>query len=298
MKISQKIKNFLKTAKENREMKRKEKLLIKTDDEELIVDSLPAQQDNSGIDIHKVVGTMQNPENMVEVVKNNLPEIMIQDRVKDTLRKLEDESVVEVIEKGKEELTEQGKIALALQAINDENKRLEVTEKNLEYLTTLETATVLGTVEESQEDKKARKIENKKIKTASEQILRMLVKYGYVNKLDIKEMAYTLKEESSKLAIIKLCLAKIKEYDAVKKRNITTKAKNKMVYDLLKETKIGASEKFQFLKESLLEKKLLTQEEHEGILQIFETEKREKEEREKQQKYNKRPRPKGGKEYE
>ena len=50
----------------------------------------------------------------------------------------------------------------------------------------------------------------------------MLVQYGHISQVDIRELTLSLKEESSKLAIIKLCLAKINQYDIDKKKNITS----------------------------------------------------------------------------
>lgn len=281
MKILDKIKQPFITARENYRAKRKEKLLIKTDDDELVVDSLPAEEDNSAINIHKVVETMEDPENMVEVVKNNLPELMEQDMVKDTMKYLKDDGVIEVIEENKKELKEQGKIALAIQAIDDTHTRLEVTEENLKHLTATETATILKSVKE-RETEKAKELENRKIKTASEQILRTLVKYGHVSQLDIKEMAHTLQEESSKLAIIKLCLATINQYDVSKSKNITAKAKRKMVYDLLNVTNVDIAEKYRFMSHSIIKDELMTEAEASEIMQDLEKEKARKEQLDKE----------------
>ncbi len=292
MEIVNKIKNLIRMIK----AKHKEKLLLKTKDDELIVSELSAEQDNSGVNIHKVLTTMQTQEGKEEVVQSNLEEIMEQNKLKDSLKDLEDTSVENVIEGKKEKLVEKGKIAVALHAIDDVDKRLEVTTGNLEHLTAQETAELLRTIKETPEEKKAKKIENKKIKTISEQLLRTLVRFGYVSEVDIIEMAYTLKEESSKLAIIKLCLAKIDEYDIVKKKNITAKAKNKMVYDLLKETKIELFEKWMFLKYSLLKEGLLTREECKNMMQMLKME--GKKQVKIDEKSEQKPREKGGSEYE
>ncbi len=298
MRIFDKITQLFVTAKEKREAKRKEKLLIETDDDELVVNLLPAEKDNFHIDIHKVVKTMQDSGNMTEVVKNNLEEIMVQDKLRDTLKELEDAHVLEVIEESKETLQEQGKIVLAIKAIDDKEKRLEATEENLKYLTTSETASVLSSVKESHETKKARELEHKKIKLASEQILRMLVKYGHVSQVDIKEMIATLQEESSKLTIIKLCLFRIKEYDSYQKRNITEEAKCKMVYNLLKMTDVDISKKYKFMNDSIMKTKLLSFSESNTVMQKLESDKNKQEKEERERMSRLKSRPKGGEEYE
>ena len=277
MKIIDRITEKLTRKRQNYKAKRKEKLLIKTDDDELIAKSLLAEEDNSAINIHKVVETMENPDSMAEVVKNNLDEIIEQDQVRHTLKRLEDEAVLNILEERAEELKEQGKMAFAIQAIDDNDKKLEAIKRNLEHLTPLETATVLQSVEE----KNVNRIENQKIKTASEQILRMLVEYGHISQLDIHEMAFSLEKEASKLLIIKLCLAKVCSYDQIKKKNITTKAKNKMVCDLLRVTNIKTSEKYKFLID-LLQNELLTQEDCENIMQELKEEKQRKANEEKE----------------
>lgn len=106
MKILDKIKQSVITAKENYRAKRKEKLLIKTDDDEFIVESLPAEEDNSGIDIHKVLETMKDPKLKAAVVKNKLKEVIEQNGVRDTLEDLEDEAVVDILEEEKQTLKE------------------------------------------------------------------------------------------------------------------------------------------------------------------------------------------------
>ena len=154
MGIVDRIRKKYRETREKYRAKQKENKLLKTKDDELVVNMLPAEEDNSKIDIHRVVKTMENPENMAEVVKNNLEELMKQDVVKDTLKHLQDEAVIDILQENKKDLEQQGKMALAIQAIDDPNKRLEIVEDNLKHLTPLETATVLKTVEEQRKEKK------------------------------------------------------------------------------------------------------------------------------------------------
>lgn len=290
MGIVDRIRKKYRETREKYRAKQKENKLLKTKDDELVVNMLPAEEDNSKIDIHRVVKTMENPENMAEVVKNNLEELMKQDVVKDTLKHLQDEAVIDILQENKKDLEQQGKMALAIQAIDDPNKRLEIVEDNLKHLTPLETATVLKTVEEQRKEKK---IENRKIKAASEQILRMLVQYGHISQVDIRELTLSLKEESSKLAIIKLCLAKINQYDIDKKKNITSRAKTKMVYEILKITNLTMEEKIKFLKESVQEEELLSGSECVDIKQDLEQENVRLEEEEKDRKARMSPKGEG-----
>lgn len=290
MGIVDRIRKKYRETREKYRAKQKENKLLKTKDDEFVVNMLPAEEDNSKIDIHRVVKTMENPENMAEVVKNNLEELMKQDVVKDTLKHLQDEAVIDILQENKKDLEQQGKMALAIQAIDDPNKRLKIVEDNLRHLTPLETATVLKTVEEQRKEKK---IENRKIKAASEQILRMLVQYGHISQVDIRELTLSLKEESSKLAIIKLCLAKINQYDIDKKKNITSRAKTKMVYEILKITNLTMEEKIKFLKESVQEEELLSGSECVDIKQDLEQENVRLEEEEKDRKARMSPKGEG-----
>lgn len=290
MGIVDRIRKKYRETREKYRAKQKENKLLKTKDDELVVNMLPAEEDNSKIDIHRVVKTMENPENMAEVVKNNLEELMKQDVVKDTLKHLQDEAVIDILQENKKDLEQQGKMALAIQAIDDPNKRLEIVENNLKHLTPLETATVLKTVEEQRKEKK---IENRKIKAASEQFLRMLVQFGHISQVDIRELTLSLKEESSKLAIIKLCLAKINQYDIDKKKNITSRAKTKMVYEILKITNLTMEEKIKFLKESVQEEELLSGSECVDIKQDLEQENVRLEEEEKDRKARMSPKGEG-----
>lgn len=249
MNIIDKFLNKMMTTTEKHRDKHKQKVLIKANDDNMVVEALPEDKDNSGINIEKVVKSMDDPESMIEVVKNNLGEIIEQNTVRDTMQNIPDEAVVEILEENKKELKEEGKIAFAIQAIEDNDQKLEVTQENLDSLTVMETATILNSLEEEAEEKRAKKIENKKIKATSEQILRLLVKYGHVSEIDIDQMVSTLKDESSKLVIAKLCLAKIAGYDECKRKNITSRAKTKFTYYLLKITNVEMSEKHTLLKD-------------------------------------------------
>lgn len=247
MNIIDKFLDKMMEIRERRRDKRKQKALIKAADDNIVVEALPEDKDNSGINIQKVVESMDDPQKMAEVVGNNLGEIIEQNTVRDTMQNIPDEAVLEILAENEDELKEEGKIAFAIQAIEDNDQKLDATQENLSNLTVLQTATILNSLEEESEKTRAQKIENKKVKMTSEQILRMMVKYGHISQVDIDQMVLSLEEESSKLAIAKLCLAKIAEYDENKKQNITSKAKIEMAYYLLKITNVEMSEKYSLL---------------------------------------------------
>lgn len=283
MKIWTRIKSSFTLMKEKQKNKYKEKILIQTDDDNFVVTSLPSKEDNSAIDIHKIVKSMNDQEKMLEVVKNNLDEIITQDNVKKTLGHLTDDSILDILEENSEELIHQKKITSAITAIEDDEKKLKAIE-NTESITGSEGAEVLNSVKEVSQGKKARNIELKKIKTASELILKMMTKYGYVSQLNVNELTYGLRAQSSKLAIAKICLAKIRGYDENKKKNINSNSKTKMVYDLLRITDIEINEKCYFL-EKFVEDKLLTETEYLIIKRDLNKEKERKETVEKEKNY-------------
>lgn len=257
MKILDKIKRPFVRIKEKHMAKRKEKLLIKTADDELVVNSLPAEKDNSGIDIQKIVENMENPENMAEVVINNLPEIMEQDKVKDTLKNLPDEEVVEIVEENTDELHEQAKLEFAIRAIGDNDKKLKTANKNLANLTDIELAKILDDLKLETKQERREKIEEEKIRIISKKIMQHIIEFGTA--WHLAELMSTV-SDGSKIKILDSCLAVMQDYKKSGKRQISSSAKTDLITDLLNLTSLEDDEKDKLIKK-YIKKKMLTQEE-------------------------------------
>lgn len=217
MKIWDKIKSPFVRMKEKRMAKRKEKILIKADDDELVVNSLPAEEDNSRIDIQKVVQNMADPENMAEVVVNNLEEIIEQDNVKNTLKHLPDETVVEIVEENVDELHEQEKLEFAIRAIRDNDKKLKMANKNLTNLTDLELAQILDDLNPPSSQERKEKIETEKIRIISKKIMQHMIDFGAA--WHLAELTASISDDS-KIKVLESCMIVMKDYQENGKRKM------------------------------------------------------------------------------
>lgn len=164
----------MKEAKERHDAEKLQKKLIKTKDDEKVVEALPLDEDNSGINFPKVIKSMENPESKYEVIKNNMPEIIGNDNVKDTLEHLEAPYIAKVVEKTQEELQEQGKIKNAIMAAKDNGVKLVLTQKYLEFLTKRDVIDIFETLhpettEKAHEQQNAEESETKQEEQKTEE---------------------------------------------------------------------------------------------------------------------------------
>lgn len=282
MKITDYIKSVFGDLIEDRKAKHKQKMLIHTDDDQMVVEALPLDSDNSNIDIKAVVTNMDDPEEMAKVVENNIHEIIKQDNVRDILLHLKDDDIAAILEQNQDVLRKQKKIRNAIEAIANNEKKLRELFKNISYITDLELARILGTLRPEPTLQRSEMIEQQKIKVVSMKILEHMVKHG--GAWHIGELTSTFKE-TSKLGVLDLCLMTLKGYNEEKKGNITSKAKTKLAVDLLRLTKIDASVKFKVL-DKYTEDELLTPDENAEVKLQMEKErlKMEETERERQKK--------------
>lgn len=218
------------------------KALIKTDDDKFIVEALPADENNSAIDIHKVLKNMENPETMAEVVENNLEELMEQNHIIDAMKYLNDSDVLRIVSENNKKLQSNEKIKLAIEAIECNDKKIKAIIKNLESLNDCELGKIFETFKpETQENRKA-ELEEQKISIITKRILRHMINNG--GAWHLNELTRTL-EESSKLTVIDRCLITVNQYqkERDKKKHITSNAKIKLVTDMFQLTELPDSEK-------------------------------------------------------
>lgn len=242
MKLWEWIKSPFRKSKEKHEIKRKEKMLIRTEDDKVVVDALPAEEDNSAIDIHKIVENMENPEKMAEVVENNLEEIIEQDMVKDTMKHLDADDAFKILDENRKTLTEHDKIKNAIEAIRSNSKKLKAIVKNSGSLSDFELAQVLVTLKPEKDEKASAKLEEQKIVIVSNRIIKNMKSYG--GAWHLEELTKSLEEES-KLSVITTTLDAIDRYAKYQdeKKSITSNAKVKLVSDLLDLTNLPAARK-------------------------------------------------------
>lgn len=266
------IRKKISEANRKRSDKIMEKKLIKTDDDEIVVETLTSENDNSGINIKAVVQNMENPENMATVVENNITEIIEQDNVRSTLVFLNDDDVARILEENKEELKKQKKMKYAIDAITSNQKKLKVTRENLKSLTDMEVSDILNNLKPDKSEEAKNKTEEQKIKIVSMKIIEHLVKHGSVWHLD--EMLRSLNEKS-KLTVADLCITSINNYEKNKKGTISSTAKINFVTDLLKYTDIDYDKKINIMKD-YQSNKVLKYEECTTIMDTLKKEKIEK----------------------
>lgn len=277
MKLWDWITSPLVKAKEEHQMKQKEKMLIRTEDDQVVVEALPAEEDNSAIDIHKVVANMENPENMAEVVENNIPELIEQNRVKDTMKHLDADDAFKILDENRKTLTEHDKIKNAIEAIRSNSKKLKALVKNAGSLDDCQLAEILESLKPEDDAKKRAKIEEQKIVIVSNRIIKNMKKWG--GAWHLRELVQSLEEES-KLEVIIITLDAVDRYAKYEdeKKSITSNGKVKLVVDLLELTKLPAERKRETL-DSLVGNGL-TVEESASVLVKADASKAEKEQKE------------------
>lgn len=254
--------------------KRKQKKLIKTQDEKLIVETLSPQEDNSKIDIKEVVEIMENPEHKVEVVENNFEEIMKQNNVRDTLKHLPDNEILRLLDEHMDKLKKQEKIEPAIKAIANNDKKLKATLENVVNLTDLELARIFETLKPEASEEKNQEIEQRKVRIVSTKILRHMIQHG--GAWHLSELTQTM-QEKSKLDVLNLCLNTLYNFEKNKGRSLEEKAKEKFVIDLLCLTQIDSKTKLDLV-EAYAEDGLLTKGNKDEIKIQMEKERLRKEE--------------------
>ena len=222
-------------------IKYKENKLIKGQDE-FVIKSLPKEKDNSKIDIKNVVQNMEKTQNMYEVVQNNFSEIIQQDNVRSTLKYLKDDDVFKLLEKNQEELKRRSKILNAIEAIGDNDKKINAVLKNIQSLEDIELARILENLTQEKTEEAKNEIEQKKIKIISLKILEHIIKYGAAWHLN--ELTRTLEKEKSKLTVLDLCLDSMTDYETNKNKQIPPETKEKLIVELLMNTKIKERQKY------------------------------------------------------
>lgn len=270
-----KIFNAIKEQMMKLKARRIQKALIKTDDDKFIVESLPASEDNSAIDIHKVIKNIDNPETRAEVVQNNLEELIEQDHVKDAMRYLDDNDVLRILNENNKKLESNEKIKSAIEAIESNDKKLKAVVKNLESLNDCELGKILETLKPEKDETRQEEIEERKMCIITKRILRHMINNG--SAWHFKELTETLKE-SSKLTIVKRCLITIQEYqkDNDVMKHITSYAKIKLVLDMFRLTQVSNVKKKEVL-EDIADKGTLSAEEIRAIENDMEQEETKKE---------------------
>ncbi len=232
-----KILDIIKEPYRKAKAKHTQKVLIKTDDDKLVVKALSADEDNSAIDIHAVIKNMDNPENMAEVVENNLEELIEQDNVKSAMKYLNDGDILRILNENNKELVKNKKIKLAIEAIGSNDKKIKAIVKNAASLNDCELSKILETLKPEKQEKRKAELEEQKISIVSKRILRHIINNG--GAWHLKELTETL-EENSKLSVAERCLETISEYekDRDKKKHITSSAKVRLVVDLFELTNL------------------------------------------------------------
>lgn len=259
--------------------KHKQKVLIKTEDDQLVADSLPSEEDNSNIDIKEIVQNMTDPEIKAEVVKNNFEEIIEQNNVRDTLKLLNDDDVLKLLEENKEELKKQEKIKFAIEAIGNNDKKLKTVTKNIKNLTDIELANILNGLKPEKKPERKEIIEQQKIKIVSMKILEHIIKHG--NAWHLGELTSCLNAQG-KIAVGDLCIDSIDSFEKNKQKNINTKVKTKFLLDLYRTIDIDYDKKMNKM-DKYESDGILTEEESCFIKSEMERERIEKEEKMQQQ---------------
>lgn len=280
MKLLDYVKNVFGPIIEKNQVKRKEKMLIQTNDDKMVVDALPLDEDNSRIDIKSIVENMESPEEMAKVVENNMDEIIQQDNVKDILLHLKDDDIASILEQNKDEFRKEEKIRNAIEAIGNNEKKLRALFKNLTYITDIELSRILSTLRPEENAMSEQMIEQQKVKIVSMKILEHMIKHG--GAWHLGELTTSL-QENSKLCVLDLCLNTIKDYETDKKQNLGSRAKTKLVTDLLRVTNVESATKFKII-DKYVDNDLITLDEKAEIKLQMEKERLEIEENERQKK--------------
>lgn len=218
---------------ESYRVKKLQKMLIKTDDDQKVIEALPSDEENFAYNFPKVVGSMQEIENKLEVVNNNIDEIIAEDVVRDTLSKLEnDKAIKKVLTENKEELEKHNKIKNAIEAIRSNEMKLKLTQDYVTSLEDFEILKIFGTLKPPKDEAEKENIERIKIDIISAKIMYHIKKSGYAWHLDA--FTYGFKDRA-KISLLNNCLKEINR-ENLNSQNIDSKSKIKLVFDLLRLT--------------------------------------------------------------
>ena len=159
-----------------------QKKLIKSDDE-TVIQSLTEDLQDLEINMPLIVANMENPKKMAELVETNLDKIIQQDNVKDTLKYLKDEDIHRILEEKQKVLKEQQKIIFAILSIKENQRKLKVTNKNLNSLTDFEVQRIFQSLKPETQVDKIEEMENRKIEIVGKKIFENIKKYGTAHHL-------------------------------------------------------------------------------------------------------------------
>ncbi len=245
-----KILNTIKGLTTKVKAKHMQKTLIKTEDDKFIVEALPAEEDNSAIDIHKVLKNMENPETMAEVVENNFEELIGQNHLIDAMKYLNDNDLLRIVNENNKKLEKNEKIKLAIESIDCNDKKIKAIIKNLESLNDCELGKIFETFKPEIQKNRKEELEEQKINIITKRILRHIINNG--GAWHLNELTRTL-EESSKLTVINRCLITVNQYQKERdyKKHITSNAKIRLVTNMLLLTEISDSKKQEILNDYL-----------------------------------------------
>ena len=232
MKIIDRINDWI----DDKKAKRLQRILIKTNNEEQIVFALPADKDNSKVDIHKIVKSMEDPKTKLEVVSGNVEEMIEQDVVRDTLIHLPDKSVETVLKENEEKFAKYMKMKNAIQAIKSNERKLNLTEEYLRTLNDIDLVEIFATMKPEQDRKRQDLLEQRKVRIITQKIVEHVKKHGAV--WHIGELTESLKDRA-KLSVLNLCLGEISDPNV----------RVKFVGDLLRVTEISCRKKNIIVKE-------------------------------------------------
>lgn len=199
---------------------RKQRKLIKSDDDSMIIESLPLDEDNSALDIKKIVSSMESEKEMAKVVANNISELIAQDNVKDTMKYLRDEDKSTIVKRFKDELKDEDKLINAIESIQDSNKKLELTYQNLTYLTDFELAKILNGIKKQEAEKIDIKMQARITKIISKKVICNMIKYG--SAWHLSELTESLDDEHKK-SIFECCIKGINEYEQSENKKFSGK---------------------------------------------------------------------------
>lgn len=216
--------------------KRLQRKLIRTNNDEQIVDALPPDKDNSKVDIQKIIKSVENPEIKLEVVSGNVKEMIEQDVVRDTLIHLPDKSVETILKENEEKFAQYKKMKNAIQAIKSNERKLNLTEEYLRTLNDLDLMEIFMTIKPEANREKQEVLEQRKIKIIAKKIVEHVRKHGAV--WHIRELTESLRDRA-KLSVLNLCLGEIAD----------ASVRVKFVGDLLHVTNVSYKKKNIIVKE-------------------------------------------------
>lgn len=242
-----KIKDKIKTA-----------ILSKIKEPTKVIDDLLSKQDNSNINIHRVVKSVDNTEQRYEVIDKNMKEIVEQNSVKNTLKHLPDESIMKLLNKKRKILGKTGKTKNAIEAIKKNKNKLKAMEENIKALSDFDIQEILKNLNPEKDDENGDMLDEQKRKIVSMKIFSHIANEGAV--WHLKELTEELREES-RISVLEMCLETIHVFEDDKDEKIDSNVKIKMTLDLLNLTDQNYEEKIKKVEEYVDEKRTLTERE-------------------------------------